>query len=260
MRIRGYSPRTIRVYRSALRGFATSFGPRPVREASAEDIRRYLLDCLDGGCSRSKLDQVISALRFLYIELYRTHTAETFLVPRPRRPATLPRVLSRQDVLALADAVGNRKHRLAVLLLYATGMRVSELVGANVEDVDFDGLTLMVRGGKGAKDRITVLSESLVDQLEWIVGKRPPRSPLIPSGDGSRWTARSLQHVVERASARTGIMASCHTLRHSFATHLLENGTDLRFIQELLGHVKIETTTRYTHVRNPAVRRIRSPL
>ncbi|MDP2315676.1 MAG: tyrosine-type recombinase/integrase [Pseudomonadota bacterium] len=260
LQLRNYRPNTIRTYRSALQGYVRWLRPVHPREATLERLREYLLHLFETGRSRSTVDQVVSALKFLYIELYERYTAADFCVARPRRESTLPRVLNRWEVLALADAVPNRRHRLAVLLLYAAGLRVSELIAANVGDVDLDSLSLHVRSGKGARDRITVLSDRLREDLSWICSGRPNDTPLIPNRDGERWTTRSAQHVVERAAARTGVSASCHTLRHSFATHLLEDGTDIRFIQTLLGHAKIETTTRYTHVRNPAVLRIRSPL
>jgi site-specific recombinase XerD len=260
LRLRNYRPNTIRTYRSALLGYVRWLGPVHPREASLDQLRSYLLHLLESGRSRSMVDQVLSALKFLYIELYKRFQAQEFDVPRPRREFTLPKVLNREEVLALADAVPNRRHRLAVLLLYAAGLRVSELIAADVGDVDLTALTLHIRSGKGGKDRITVLSPRLLEDLVWVIGNRPPRAPLLPAQDGTRWSSRSAQHVVERAARQAGLQASCHTLRHSFATHLLEDGLDIRFIQDLLGHVKIETTVRYTHVRNPAALRIRSPL
>ncbi len=260
LHIRGYRRNTVRTYVAALRGYLRWLGPVHPRDATVDQIKAYLLQLLHDGKSRSLVDQVLSALKFLYVELYKTCTAPDFMVERPRREFTLPRVLTRDQVLALADAVPNRRHRVAVLLLYAAGLRVSELVAANVRDVDFENFTLHVRDAKGAKDRLTIVSPRLAEELQWLCSGRNGGAPLVPSRDGGRWTTRSLQHVVERASEVSGVDASCHTLRHSFATHLLENGTDIRFIQELLGHAKIETTTRYTHVRNPALLRVRSPL
>lgn len=260
LRLRGYRANTIKTYRSVLLAWLRWLGPVHPRQASVEQVRAWLLHLLDTGRSRSYVDQAISSLKFLYVELYRLHAQADFAVQRPRREVTLPHVLSRSQVLALADAVPNRRHRLGVLLLYAAGLRVSELIGANVGDVDLERLTLHVRGGKGGKDRITVLSPRLGEDLAWICAGRPPAAPLLPSREGERLSARSMQHVVERAARAIGVRASCHTLRHSFATHLLEAGTDIRFIQDLLGHAKIETTTRYTHVRNPALMRIQSPL
>jgi site-specific recombinase XerD len=260
LQIRGYRHNTIKTYRGALRGYVRWLGGVHPRDAGVEELKAYLLSLTHEGKSRSLADQVISALKFLYVELYERKEYEDVFVERPRRARTLPRVLTRTQVLDLADAVPNRRHRVAVLLLYAAGLRVSELVAANVRDVDLEGLTLHVHDAKGAKDRITVISPRLADELAWLCTSRLPTAPLLPARDGSRLSMRSIQHVVEAASARSGIDASCHTLRHSFATHLLENGTDIRIIQELLGHAKIETTTRYTHVRNPTVMRVRSPL
>ncbi len=258
LRLRNYRPNTIKTYSAALRAFVRWLDGMPPREATAETLGAYLYGLFESGRSRSYVDQAISALKFLYIELYRSFPS--FPIVRPRREETLPNVLSRRDVLRLADSVTNRRHRLAVLLLYAAGLRVSEAIAANVGDIDLERLTFHVRMGKGGKDRYTVLSPALGPDLAWMMGARGPREPLLPSRTGQRWTQRSLQKVVERAAAAIGVRASCHTLRHSFATHLLEQGTDIRFIQDLLGHAKIETTTRYTHVRNPAAMRIQSPL
>lgn len=260
MRLRNYRPNTIRTYRGVLRAWIAWLDGVPPATASLELVQVWLLALVDVGASRSYLDQCISMLRFLYTVVYQRFAPETQFIVRPRREKTLPHVLSRPEVLALADAVPNRRHRIAVLLLYAAGLRVSELVAADVADVDLDRLTLHVRMGKGGRDRITVLSDTLAPELRWLCDGRSRYSPLVPARDGSRWSTRSVQHVVEVAARRIGVQASCHTLRHSFATHLLEAGTDIRFIQQLLGHAKIETTTRYTHVKNPAAFRVKSPL
>lgn len=260
LRLRNYRPTTVKTYLVAMRSYVRWLDGRSARSIKGEEVRGYLFGLVSSGKSRSYVDQAISALKFLYVDLYGLCGKDDFPIERPRREATLPHVLSRGQVLALADAVPNRRHRIAVLLLYAAGLRVSELIAANVADVDLDRLMLHVRMAKGGKDRYTVLSPRLEEDLRWLLGDRDPRSPLVPSRTGERWTARSLQKVVERAAVTTNVQASCHTLRHSFATHLLEGGTDIRFIQDLLGHAKIETTTRYTHVRNPAAMRIVSPL
>lgn len=257
---RGYLPNTVRTYRSALAGYVRWLGALLPEEAPVEKLREYLLHLQDQGRSRSMTDQVLSTLKFLHVEVLGRDIPADLMIRRPRRTAMLPHVLGRGEVLALADAVPNRRHRLAVLLLYAAGLRVSELVAANVGDVDVDALTLHVRSGRGGRERITVLSPRLEEDLRWICGLRGRDEPLVPNRNGRRWTTRGAQHVVERAAARIGVRATCQTLRHSFATHLLEEGTDIRLIQALLGHVKLETTTRYAPARGVAIPRIRSPL
>lgn len=263
LEIRHYSRNTVRAYVRVVAHFSAFLAGVPPRQATADHIRAFIHTRVAAGASRSSIDHVISALRFLYIELYHLYTPTTFAVPRPRRESTLPRVLSRAEVLALADACVNRKHHLMVLLMYAAGLRVAELVALRVGDVSIERRTVHVRAGKGKKDRITVISDLLLGELSWIMGDRPARAALFPSTvSGEALSVRTVQHVVEHAAAKCRMSGkvSCHTLRHSFATHLLERGTDIRFIQELLGHVKIETTQRYTHVAHAAVSRIVSPL
>ena len=263
MAIRHYSRHTIRAYVAAIAAWAAWLRPTLPREGTAEALRAFLAHLVEAGTSRSRVDQAVSALRFLYVELYRSMTPAGFAVPRPRRESTLPRVLAKEEVLRLAAAPINRKHRIAILLMYAAGLRVAELAALRVRDIDAVRSTVFVRGGKGRKDRVTVLSDALVSDLAWLVEGRSAGEPLIPSAvGGGPLSVRTFQHVVERAAATAGLAGrvSCHTLRHSFATHLLESGVDIRFIQDLLGHARIDTTARYTHVRNPAATRVRSPL
>lgn len=212
LRLRNYRPNTVRTYTNALRAYVRWLGPRPAREVEPEVVREYLWSLVESGRSRSYVDQAISALKFLYVELYRKCTAADFPIDRPRRESTLPHVLSRRDVLRLADAVQNRRHRLAVLVLYAAGLRVSELIGANVADVDLARRTLHVRMGKGGKGRYTVLSERLLEDLAWIIGERGPKEPLIPparANAGRRaacntwWSAPLLRWACRRAATRS---------------------------------------------------------
>jgi len=260
MRLRNYSFHTIKTYRCCLRVWLRWLSSKRPRDATADDMRSFLLGLIEEGRSRSLVDQYISALRLLYCELYGWDLAR-FDLARPRRERKLPRVPTRVEVLRMADAIENRRHRLALLLLYAAGLRVSELVGLDVGDIDCGRLLLHIRGAKGRKDRLTLLSEQLVGELEWLRGDRPPDAPLFVGRTKGRWSVRSVQHVVTRA-ARLAEVRGCtpHTLRHAFATHLLEGGTDLRHIQGLLGHANIQTTTRYTHMRSPGAVRLKSPL
>ena len=259
MRLRNYSPRSIKTYLSCVRVFLRTLGPVHPREVVSEQVRAFLLGVAERG-SRSLVDQHVSALKFLYVTLYHRDPAR-FSIPRPRRESALPRVPAREEILAIADALENRKHRLVVLMLYATGLRVSEIVAAKVGDLELPRLLLHVRSGKGRKDRQTVVSELLVADLYWLVGPRAPEEPLFPSSRGGTWSARSVQHVVARAARRAGVEGvTCHSFRHAFATHLLEGGTQLRLIQGLLGHQSIVTTTRYTRMRSPGASSLLSPL
>ena len=261
MQLRNYARNTIKTYTSCLRAYVEWLAPVHPRDADQEQIQAFLHHLLTERRSHAWIAQSVSALKFLYVELYR-RDPDTIRLRYPRRNPTLPYVPTRDEVLRLADAITNRKHRLAVLLLYATGLRVSELISADIRDINLERMTLFVHQGKGGKDRVTVISPTLADELRWICADRPPTAPLIPALGGSRWTTRSVQKVVRRAARRAELPARLtpHSLRHAFATHLLEDGTELRFIQNLLGHADIKTTTRYTHVRDPRALRITSPL
>ncbi len=260
MRLRNYAPRTIATYTSCIRQYARWLSPTWPRDAALDAPRTFLIELVETGVGRSLLDQHISALRFLYVELYGWQ-ADALRIRRPKRRKTLPVVPTRNEVLRLADAIDNRKHRDAVFLAYGSGLRVSELVQLRVADVDADALLVRVRG-KGGRDRLTVLSQGLVDEVAWLQQGKAPWDPLLRSRQGGHLAVRSIQTVVARARRRAGLdkQITPHSLRHAFATHLLEGGTDLRVIQKLLGHQRIDTTTRYTRTVSPARMQIRSPL
>jgi integrase/recombinase XerD len=264
LRLRNYSHKTIKAYVSCLRSFVRYFGPKHPREASEEDIRRYLLHLLEEeGLAASSVNQVFNVLRFLYVELYkRPFVIGT--VPRPRKEHRLPDVLSESEVMRLFSSVDNMKHRTMLMLAYASGLRVSELVKIRIEDIDGQRGLIHIRDAKGEKDRYTVLPESLRGQLinYWKSYNLGASGWLFPGQEQSHHlSTRSIQ-AVERAIVAAGIVksASMHTLRHSFATHLLEHGTDLRYIQELLGHQSVRTTEVYTHVSKRVLGKIHSPL
>lgn len=261
MRLRNYASRTIQTYVACIRQYAQHLMPVSPRDASAEDARGWLLRIVDLGASRSLVDQHVSALRFLYGELY-GREVEALSIPRPRKDRRLPHVPSREEVLQLADAVPNPRHRLAVLFTYSSGVRVSELVAVDVGDLDIEGRVVRVVEGKGRKDRLTVFSQRLVPDLERLVFGRSRLEPLFPNAHGLRWSARSMQNVVQRARVAAGLSDGLtpHSLRHAFATHLLEGGVALRAIQQLLGHRHLETTTRYARMTHPGRMRIQSPL
>ncbi len=210
------------------------------------------------------INQVFNALRFLYVELYKMPYIIGKL-PRPMKEHKLPDVLNEDEVLRIFNSVSNLKHRTMLMLAYASGLRVSEVVNLKIEDFDAERGLIHIRGAKGKKDRYTLLPVSLRNTLhrywkEYNLGT----SGWLFTGAKSDYhlATRSIQHVFERAVKQSGITkpVSMHTLRHSFATHLLEHGTDLRYIQELLGHGSSKTTEVYTHVSKQHIGTIRSPL
>jgi len=265
LRLRNYSHKTIKSYLSCLRSFVKYFSPKHPRQINEEEIRKYLLYLIEEKkLAAGTVNQVFNALRFLYVELYNTSFVISKL-PRPMKEHKLPDVLNEEEVVRIFNAVSNLKHRTMLMLAYASGLRVSEVVSLKVEDFDIDRNMIHIRGAKGKKDRYTLLPVSLKETLhrywkEYNLGKS---GWLFPGAKPNyHLAARSIQHVFERSVRQAGITkpVSMHTLRHSFATHLLEHGTDLRYIQELLGHESSKTTEIYTHVSKQIIGKIKSPL
>lgn len=264
-RLRNYSHQTIKSYLSCLRSFVRHFSPRHPRALNGEDIRGYLVHLMaEKGIAASTVNQVFNALKFLYVKLYHLPYAIGTL-PRPRKERKLPDVLNGDEVLRTFRAVKNIKHRTLLMLAYATGLRVGEIVALRVEDIDASRGQIHVLGGKGKKDRYVMFPESMRQELHryWR------RAGLLETGwlfPGARpehhLSIRSAQTVFSRAVREAGITkpVSFHTLRHSFATHLMEQGTDVLFIQALLGHQSVKTTQMYAHVSTRAIAKLRSPL
>jgi integrase/recombinase XerD len=267
MTVRGIGAATQRNYVRGVRDFAAFLG-RPPDTATADDLRRFQLHQREQGVQPSTFNSSVSALRFfLGVTLDRPELARRLVMAR--QPRKLPSVLTPAEVQALLEAAPGPKAKAAMAVAYGAGLRVSEVVALKIGDVDSARMLLCVEQGKGQKDRHAMLSPQLLGILRawWRDGRRhgvlmpggwlfPGRDPLAPL------TARQLGRIVHAAAAGAGIekRVSPHTLRHSFATHLLENGTDIRVIQVLLGHAKLETTTRYAQVATNTLKRVTSPL
>jgi site-specific recombinase XerD len=263
MRLRNYSHKTIKAYRSGIRTYARFIRPKHPREATDVDIRTFLLHLVEEEkYSAATINQVINALRYLYVELYKRPMV-LGNIPRPMKEKKLPNVLSLDEVTRVFDAVENLKHKALLMVAYAGGLRVGEVVRLRIEDIDGDRNMTHVRGAKGRKDRYTLLGSTALAVLREYWKEHHPRNWLFEGDHPERYlSVRSAQEVFESAVARAGIHkhVTFHSLRHSFATHLLEAGVDLRYIQELLGHNSSKTTEIYTHVSQRKVAQIQSPL
>lgn len=250
LRVRNYSERTIETYVSRVAEFARHFGRSPDL-LGPEEIRRYQLHLVGKRkASWAVFNQTVCALRFFY-GVSQGKDWSISHIPFPKQERKLPVVLSRGEVVRLLDAVANVKHNTVLTVLYAAGLRVSEALHLRVEDVDSRRMALRVRQGKGKKDRYAPLSETLLGRLRDYWRAFRPSGWLFPGKvAASPLTAGSIQRVCGKAAvkAKLGKRVSPHTLRHCFATHLLEAGTDLRTIQILLGHRSLGTTAVYLHV------------
>lgn len=262
LQIRHYSPTTIRLYLYAVRKFAKYFG-KPPDQLGAEHIRRYQLFLTkEKKVSPSTYIQVVCALRFLY-----THTLQRKVpierIPFPRRERKLPMILSREEVRALLEAPRNLRHRTLLAILYGSGLRVSEVARLKVADIDSARNVLWVRSGKGRKDRQALLPPKLRELLRCYWRSRRPTDWLFPGVRlGQSISVKAIFTACRNAARAAGIAKPVHphSLRHAFATHLLEAGVDLRTIQILLGHANLETTARYLQVADVTVRATTSPL
>jgi site-specific recombinase XerD len=258
---RKYSPKTITAYVHHNREFCR-FRQKTPDNMTAGDVTEYLayLDKIRA-LSASSMNMTINALKFFYHQVLKTYIVHE--QQRPRQDKRLPSVLSGTEILTLLSSLKNLKHRLLLTLAYSSGLRVSEVVTLKLSAIDMDRQALLIRSGKGRKDRYTMLSDKVAFLLTEYRQKFQPFDWLFPGMlPTAHLSIRSAQYIFEAALLKSGInkQVSIHSLRHSFATHLMENGTAIRYIQELLGHSSIRTTERYTHVAKRDVLKVKSPL
>ena len=261
MTVRNLSPATQRSYVHAVAKFGRFFGRSPER-LGLEDVRAFQVHLVAGGVSWPALNQTVCALRFLYgVTLQQADLPER--IAYARTPRKLPVVLSADEVVAFLEAVPGLKARAALTTAYAAGLRASEAAGIKVADIDSSRMVIRVEQGKGGRDRYVMLSPQLLGILRSYWRLARPAHWLFPGRDGEHPIGPTVLHAACRsACAAAGLSkrVTVHTLRHSFATHLLEQDVDIRVIQTLLGHAKLDTTALYTRVANSTIRAVTSPL
>jgi site-specific recombinase XerD len=261
MKFRNMSPSTQKVYTYAVANFSAFHGRSPDK-LGIEQVREYRLHLMSRGLKAASINPIIGALRFFYgTTLGQKQVAEQ--IPYGRIEDTLPAVLAQDEVVRFLKAVTDLKMRTAFITIYAAGLRVSEAVKLTADDIDSARMVLVIRQAKGRKDRYVMLSEQLLAILRAYWKRAHLQHLLFPGPDPSRpITTRSVERACRKAAEAAGLDRSItvHTLRHSFATHLLEQGVDIHVIQDLLGHRNIATTTRYARVAINTIRQIQSPL
>lgn len=256
-----YSPSTLKTYTEALSTFLRYMQPTPVNKISNQHLiefnNHYILK---NGYSASFQNQVVNAIKLFFSTIaHRQLNPE--LVHRPKRGHQLPNVLSKEEVARILNAPTNLKHRLMLIMLYSCGMRRSELLNLKFSHIQRHRMLITIKAAKGNKDRIVPLSPKVLALLEEYYHAFKPKDFVFEGQAGQRYSEKSLQSVLKQSLAKVGITkpVTLHWLRHSYATHLLESGTDLRYIQELLGHKSSKTTEIYTHVSTKSIQQIRSP-
>lgn len=263
MRLRNYSPRTIQSYSRCLVDFFSFLLERrkmPDELPDRELIKEFLLNKNDRGNAPQTVNLFLNAIKFFYREIQKIN--QPIDLRYAKKTKKLPVVLSRNAIGRILHSIKNPKHKLLIALAYGSGLRVSEVVQLKIADLDLESQTVFIRKAKGGRDRISIFPEKLTaDFMRFLFGKNPDEY-VFESNRGGKLTPRTAQKIFEKALQRAQVncFATFHSLRHSFATHLLENGTDIRFVQELLGHQNIKTTQLYTRVTNHMLRNIKSPL
>ena len=257
--LRGYSQRTLKTYISIVQRFL--YYSRSADNMDENTVRVYLLFLIQEGAARETVRLTRAALQFYFLTTAGKHLSlET--VPLPKRQKPLPKVLSKEEIKSIFGQITNIKHKLLIMLAYSSGVRVSELVTIHIQDLDTEQNILTIRNGKGGKDRITIFSEGLKKELLLYLCQRKENSSYLFPGRNGHLTVKSVQKIIDLAAKKAyiGKNVTPHMLRHSFATHLLEQGTDIRYIQSLLGHTRLETTQIYTRVARTNIVKIKNPL
>jgi site-specific recombinase XerD len=257
-----YSHNTVKNYTQAFLLFLRRHQYQNPDILEQRDIVKYLAGMMEQGLSSSTAHTLVNALLFYYRNVLKKSPFE-IMIPRPKKEKKLPQVLTMAECLGVFKAISNPKHKLLMMLGYGAGLRLSEIVSLEWQDIHFEEFKIHIKGAKGHKDRLVMLPYTIVSYLQEY-RKMFGGEQWVFEGQykGEPYSGRSVQQVLQQAIAKSGLekKATVHTLRHSFATHLLESGTDIRYIQQLLGHNSILTTTIYTHISAPAVKKIQSPL
>jgi len=259
--IRSYSRRIIKSYIRVNRDFLLFSGKKP-EKIENEDVKKYLYYMVNQKkVATSTLNIIINALKFYYGEVLKKNFI--FEVKRPKKDKKLPVILSKEEVKRILDVTTNIKHKAILMLMYSGGMRVGEIVRLKLEDIDPERSLIHIKGSKGRKDRYTILSKSVLVVLRKYYNQYRPKKWIFEGAIPRKHiSTRTVQAIFKRACIKAGIKkdVSAHSLRHSFATHLLESGVDLRYIQEILGHKSSKTTEIYTHVSRASLTKIKNPL
>lgn len=261
LRSRRYSENTIKTYTDALKTFLNFFPEKEVEKISNEDVIKFNNEyIIKNKFSASFQNQVVNSIK-LFFKKIENKNLNPELIHRPKSAKILPNVLSKEEVKKILDAPVNIKHKAMLSLIYSCGLRRSELLNLKILDVDSKRGLLIIKQSKGRKDRITPLSNKVIELLRDYYKSYQPKEFLFEGQFGGKYSERSLENVLKQSVNKAKIIkpVTLHWLRHSYATHLLESGTDLRYIQELLGHKSSKTTEIYTHVTTKSIQSIRSP-
>ncbi|MFA5764437.1 MAG: site-specific tyrosine recombinase/integron integrase [archaeon] len=259
LKISKNSEYTLRNYVNFNKKFLEYINKNP-ENIDEDDIKLYLSEILNNASS-STIIIFLSALKYAFSNILKKDI--TANIKRPKKEKRIPSVLTKEEVRKLINSIVARKSKLMVSLMYACGFRVSELVNLKIKDLNFEEKSGKVTQGKGKKDRIVNLPEFLLEELkEQVESQKKLNKEYLFTGPNGKLSSRNLQKIIQKAAKRAEINKEvhCHTLRHSFATHLLENGTDIRKIQELLGHSDLSTTQIYTHISREELKKIKSPI
>ncbi len=260
LKMKGYSPRTVEVYQHCLKAYKQYFRDKNLADLTQEDVQEYLIQLIHKNYSRSTQNQHINAIKF-YNEKVLGREKTYYWLDRPKKEIKLPVVLSKTEVSDFFNQVQNLKHRSIIALLYSCGLRVSELINLKISDIDSKRMQVAIRSAKGNKDRYVPLDVKVLALLRVYYQHYKPVHFLFNGQESTKYSSTSIRAIIRDASIKAGIRKNVtpHTLRHSYATHLLESGTDLRYIQVLLGHNSVKTTEVYTHVRSIKLNEIQSP-
>ncbi len=262
MRLKNYSHNTVKTYRHFFLVFLSCFPNRKPSSITKNEVLDFLVAFRNSEkWSYTSQNQLINAIKFFYEKLL-NRSREEYNLPRAQKPQQLPSVFAESEILAILKAADNLKHKTILCLAYSGGLRISEISNLKIKDVDSKRMVIMLRLAKGKKDRITMLSGKLLIMLRAYYKKYKPKVWLFEGQQGEQYSTRSISKVMAQCKEKANVTreGSIHALRHSFATHLLEGGTDLISIKQLLGHNSLRTTMQYTHISKKHISKIQSPL
>jgi len=261
LKLKNYSLRTEKSYIHHLNIFLDFISSSKINNINEHVLLDYFITLKEKrNFSYSSMKQALASVRFLFLDVLKKEIDFDFFI-KIKKPESLPNILSVEELRKIINSIANLKHRAIISTIYSCGLRLSEAINLKIQDIDSSSMTVKIVNAKGKCDRVVMLSEKLLNLLREYFKEYKPKVYLFEGQNGGKYSARSIQKIFNKAVKKVGIKkkVTVHTLRHSFASHLLDNGTDIRFIQELLGHKHLSTTQIYTHINPVSVKKIKSP-